>query len=125
MADEASATQPLSFRLDPSGQDLSVMLKCKGIATGTYTIQFRIPGESNQVRTGNIESPERHQFPASGELTGIAISVKSVSFLASDPGSYQVTIEQPGGERLETPMMPYSTVVEVTVTSAGAAPGKS
>lgn len=127
MADESVASQSLSFGFDPSGQDLSVVLKCKGIATGTYTIQFRIPGQSDQVRTGNIESPERHQFPAGSDLTGIKVSVKSVSFLASDPGAYQVTVEQPGGERLETPMMPFSTVVHIAVTDkpTGAAPRKS
>jgi hypothetical protein len=120
MADESSVTKSLSFKLDPSGQDLSVMLKCKGIATGIYTVQFRIPGQSDQVRTGNIETPERHQFPAGAELTGITVSVKSVPFLASDPGGYQLFVEQPGGERIETPLMPYDTVVEIIITGAGA-----
>lgn len=115
MADESTGVQPLSFKLDPAGKDVSVLLKCKGIATGTYTIQFGVSGQSDQVRTGNIEFPERHQFPASSELTRITIKVKSVPFLASDPGGYQVTIEQPGGELLETPMLPYSTLVEVVI----------
>jgi hypothetical protein len=111
MADESTGVQPLSFKLDPAGKELSVVLKCKGVATGTYTIQFGIPGQPDQVRTGNIETPERHQFPASGELARINISVKSVAFLSTDPGSYQITVEQPGGERLETPFMPNTTQV--------------
>ena len=116
MADEAVVTQPLSFKLDPSGQDLMVLLKCSGIATGSYTVQFGIQGQSVQARTGNIESPEQHHFPAGGELSRVTVMVKSVPFLASDPGGYKVLIEQPGGERLETPVMPYSAQVEVIIS---------
>jgi hypothetical protein len=129
MADEAVAVQHLSFKLNPLGQDVTVFLKCSGIATGTYSIQFGIPGQSDQARTGNIESPERHHFPAGSELSQVMVKVKSVPFLASEPGGYQITIEQPGGERLETPVMPYSTEVEITITGtpagAGATPAKS
>jgi len=115
MADESSLVRSFSFKLDPAGQNLTVFLKCMGISTGTYTVQFGLPGKSDQIRTGNIESPEKHQFPAESELTKVGVSVKSVPFLASDPGSYMVTVEQSGGNRLETPLMPYSAQVEVVI----------
>jgi len=122
MADESTGIERLSFKLNPAGKDLSVLLKCKGIATGTYMIQFHAPGQLDQVRTGNIESPERHQFPAGGALTRVTVKVSSVPFLASDPGGYHLIIEQPGGERIETPMMPYSALVEVRITDPSGKP---
>jgi hypothetical protein len=104
-----------SFRLNPAGSELTVYIKCAGIATGTYSIQFGFPGRPDQTREGNIERPEKHQFPADSGLVSIGVRVKSVPFLASDPGSYQVIVEQPGGSRLETPAMPYETQPRITI----------
>ena len=86
-----------------------------GIATGTYTIQFSFPGKPVQTREGNIERPEKHQFPADSDLATIDIRVHSVPFLSSDPGGYQVVVEQPGGNRLETPSMPYETKPHIII----------
>jgi hypothetical protein len=120
MSNEAPTGSLFSFKLDPNGKDLTVFLKCTGITTGTYSIQFAFPGKSDQFREGNIEKPETHMFPAGGGLTKIGVRVKAVPFLASDPGSYQVIVEQPGGSRLETPAMPYDAQPEIIIESVSA-----
>ena len=107
MESKPAEVREFSFKLNRAGSFLTVYVKCVGIATGTYSIQFRFPGKVDQAREGNIERPEKHQFPAGSGFTTIGVHVSSVPFMASDPGSYQVIVEQPGGSRLETPAMPY------------------
>ena len=118
MESKPPEVREFSFKLNPAGSELTVYIKCMGIATGTYSIQFRFPGKSDQTREGNIEHPEKHLFPADSGFTAIGIRVTSVPFMASDPGSYQVIVEQPGGARLETPAMPYETQPQITIEQA-------
>jgi len=115
MENEPPEVREFSFKLNPAGSELTVYLKCTGIATGAYSIQFGFPGKADQTREGNIERPEMHQFPADSGFTTIGVRVKSVPFLASDPGGYQVIIEQAGGSRLETPALPYETQPRITI----------
>lgn len=115
MESKPPEVREFSFKLNPAGSDLTVYLKCAGIATGAYSIQFGFPGKSDQTREGNIERPETHQFPAGSGLASIGVRVNAVPFLASDPGSYQVIVEQPGGSRLETPTMPWEVRPRIVV----------
>jgi len=56
MADEIDGVQPLSFKLDPAGKELSVNAQVQGRRNRHIHDSVRNPGPSDQVRTGNIES---------------------------------------------------------------------
>lgn len=116
MESKSSPPNVFEFKLDPAGKEVIVFLRCEGIATGTYRLQFEsTSGTTLQTREGNIETPEKHQFTPSGGLRKISVEVKSVAFFAGEPGSYRVTVEQVGGNRLETPPLGYGTRAEITI----------
>ena len=54
----SSPTQVFTYKLNPTGKELVVLLKCTGIATGSYSIAFERPNQALQIKTGNIEKPE-------------------------------------------------------------------
>jgi hypothetical protein len=115
MESGATSAQVFSFRLDPAGKELVVFLKCTGIATGSYSFRFEFPGKTTQTKEGDIEIPEKHRFSANEGLSKILVKVKSVPFLASDPGGYQVAVEQVEGKRFETPPLGYSSQAEILI----------
>lgn len=116
----SSPTQTFTFKLNPTGQELVVLLKCAGIATGSYSIEFAYPDRPGQVKEGNIEKPTELRLAPGEGLTKITVKVKSVSFFAADPGSYQVVIAQAGGNCLETPALSYGAEAQIGIETAPA-----
>jgi hypothetical protein len=113
----SSPTQVFTYKLNPTGKELVVLLKCVGYATGSYAIGFERPNQALQTKTGNIEKPEEIRLAPGDGLTKITVKINSVSFCAEDPGSYQIVIEQAGGSRLETPALPYGAEAQVVIAT--------
>lgn len=117
---ESASANTFKFILDPAGKEFIVFLTCAGIATGSYSLQFELTDQPTQNKEGNIENPSKYRFAANAGIRKVRASVKSVSFLASDPGSYQVIVEQAGGNRLETPALSYSAQPEIVIETGSA-----
>lgn len=120
MISGSSPIQTFTFKLNPTGQELVVLLKCTGIATGSYAIDLAYPNQANQVKEGNIEKPTELRLAPGDGFSRITVKVKSVSFSAADPGNYQVVVVQAGGNHLETPALSFGAVAQIEIETAPA-----
>jgi len=112
----STSVRTFEFRVNPTGKDVVVSLKCVGIATGTYWLRFESAMDSAvREQEGNIEKPAQYRFAAGSGLRKVAVRIRAVPFSASDPGGYRVIVEQADGNRLETPELTHNVQVEISV----------